>query len=437
MRVRAAAVLAAVLLLFLGGCSFRLPLPGNWKAPGTPAEDRKEPPVEDRKEPPAPDAGAPGESAATGGAGGGAALPGPLVPVELEVPPALAEGPFAEPRRLYLPAGFRIQVFAAGLGQARFMAVGPEGDLYLSIPREGRVVALPDRDGDGVADQVVTVAEGLDRPHGLAWHQGDLYVAENSRVIRLEFRDGAPTGAYQVVVPNLPRGGGHWTRTIAFGPDGKLYVSAGSSCNVCLEDDPRRAAITRYNPDGTGEEIYATGLRNSVGLAFHPETGELWATENGRDLLGDDFPPEEINRIEPGRHYGWPHCHGDRVPDPEFGRGFDCSATEPPAVMMQAHSAPLGLAFYTGDTFPAAYRGQLFVAFHGSWNRSVPTGYKVVLVPFRDGQPAGGPVDFLTGFLVGDRAWGRPVDLVVGGDGALYLSDDRAGAVYRIRYAGE
>lgn len=366
------------------------------------------------------------------------ANPGSLVPTQLVVPPALAQGTIARSRELHAPSGFQIQLYAAGVPGARFMAVGPGGDLYLSMSRAGRVVMLPDRDGDGMADQVVTVAEGLDLPHGLAWHEGALYVAENSRVIRLEYQDGAltPATGYTVVVGDLPRGGSHWSRSIAFGPHGRLYVAAGSSCNVCREDDPQRAAISRYNADGTGEEILATGLRNAVGLAFHPETGELWATENGRDRLGDNFPPDEINIVYPGRHYGWPHCHGNRVPDPEWGRGFDCGQTEPPAVALQAHSAPLGLAFYTGDAFPAPYRGQLFVAFHGSWNRSVPTGYKVVMVPVQAGRPAGGYTDFLTGFLGHDGAWGRPVDLVVGADGALYLSDDKAGAVYRITYIG-
>lgn len=337
--------------------------------------------------------------------------------------------------RLRLPPGFRIGTFASGLGGTRFMAVDPAGTLLVSIPRQGRVVALPDRDGDGRADAVLTVVEGLDLPHGLAFRDGHLWVAETGRVLRFRYdattsRASDPT----VVVPDLPPRGGHWTRTIAFGSDGRLYVSVGSSCNVCRERDRRRAAVLRYQPDGSGEEIFATGLRNAVGIAFHPLTGALWATVNERDWRGDDLPPDYITEVREGGFYGWPDCFVAQrkvVLDTDFGGEAErCRRVAPPAIEIQAHSAPLGLAFYTGQQFPPEYRGNLFVAYQGSWNRSVPTGYKVVRIPFRDGRP-GTLEEFVTGWLEGDRGWGQPVDVREGADGALYVS---AGVIYRVTY---
>ncbi len=334
-----------------------------------------------------------------------------------------------------LPAGFRVETFASGLGAPRFMAVSPSGDLFASIPSRGQVVVLPDRDGDGKADRTVVFADGLNRPHGLAFHQSFLYVAETSAVVRFAYRSGGLAGGQPtVIVPDLPKGGSHWTRTIAFGPDGKLYVSVGSSCNVCEEADQRRAAILQFNPDGSGGRIFARGIRNAVGIVFQPQTGALWATNNGRDWLGDDFPPETILLVRDGAHYGWPHCNGKGIPDPDFGRPDFCKTAALPTVEIQAHSAPLGLTFYTGETFPPEYHRDLFVALHGSWNRSVPTGYKVVRIPMRDGKP-GAPEDFAAGWLQGRRAWGRPVDVITGRDGALYVSDDRAGVIYRITHA--
>lgn len=348
-----------------------------------------------------------------------------LQPVAVQVPAQWRRAPFDLARSLHLPPGFQISVFASGLNSPRLMAFSPEGELYVSLPRAGSVVKLPDRDGDGVADQAVPVATGLNRPHGLAFHNGSLYVAETNRVVRL-----TPAGV-DVVVPDLPAGGQHWTRTIGFGPDGMLYVAAGSSCNVCREQDERRAAIMQFRPDGSGGRIYARGLRNAVGLAWHPETGELWATENGRDHLGDDLPPDEINVVRAGSHYGWPQCYGNRVVDAGWGSEEFCRGTQPPAVALQAHSAPLGLNFYLGTQFPESYLGHLFVALHGSWNRTEPTGYKLIRV-----RPDGVVEDFATGWLAGRLAWGRPVQPVVGPDGALYVSDDHAGAIYRIWYAG-
>lgn len=361
-----------------------------------------------------------------------------LVSVPLEVHDDDAVGPLATERWLAVPAGFGVRVFAARLGAPRFMASDANGVLHVSVPGSGRVLALPDRDGDGLADGPVVVAEGLDRPHGLAFHDGWLYVAENGRVIRLADDDGdLRADRSELVTEDLPAGGGHWTRTLGFGPDGALYVSAGSSCNVCVEADPRRAAISRFEPNGSGGQRFATGLRNSVGFVWHPETGELWATDNGRDWLGDDLPPEELNRIVEGADYGWPRCYGDRAPDPDLGAGADCSATEPPAVQLPAHVAPLGLAFLHDASVPAAFQDDLLIALHGSWNRSQPDGYRVVRVAFADGQPTGAVADFAAGWLEAGGFWGRPVQPIVGPDGHVYLSDDHLGVIYRFEYRAE
>jgi glucose/arabinose dehydrogenase len=285
---------------------------------------------------------------------------------------------------------------------------------------------------------VVVVADRLNRPHGLAFKDGALYVAETGRVLRFRYDPGALKASDpRPVVPSLPAGGGHWTRTIAFGPDGRLYVSVGSSCNICKETDARRAAIVRYEPDGSGERLYATGLRNAVGITFQPGTGGLWATVNERDWKGDDLPPEYITEVKEGGFYGWPECFvaERKVVPNDRAAGDRCQKVTLPTLEVQAHSAPLGMAFYTGQQFPPDYRGSLFVAYHGSWNRSVPTGYKVVRVPFADGRPSGPVEDFATGWLTNDRrVFGRPVDVLTAPDGALYLSDDNGGIVYRITY---
>lgn len=347
--------------------------------------------------------------------------------------------PSADLATVRLPRGFAIELFARDLGRPRFMTLDPHGTLLVSVPRSGRVLALPDDDRDGRADAVLPVAEGLDLPHGLAFADGHLLVAETGRVLRLEYDPetrrarGAPT----VVVGDLPPRGGHWTRTIVVGPDRRLYVSVGSSCNSCEERDPRRAAIFSYRLDGTDPRPFATGLRNAVGIAFRPGTAELWATVNGRDWLGDDRPAEYVTRVEEGGFYGWPYCHwtpAGLLLDPDLGREDRCHDVRRPSLLYQAHTAPLGLAFYTGQQFPAEYRDSLFVALHGSWNRSVPVGYKVIRV--RLDSPAPRAEDFATGWLNGARYWGRPVDLVVARDGALFLSDDSLGVVYRISYRG-
>lgn len=360
-----------------------------------------------------------------------------LVSVPLQVDSRFERGPFAEARRLHLPDGFRINVFADGLGTARFMAIGDGGKLYVAIRDGGSVLRLHDVDGDGTADEVKVFIDGLSKPHSLEFWGGWLYIASTDRVLRVMDTDGdGQADRSEVVVPDLPEGGvGHVTRTVGFGPDNKMYVSIGSVCNICLDTEPRRAAISRYEPDGSGGRVLAHGLRNAVGFVWHPGTGQLWATDNGPEFLGDDWPPDELNLVREGRDYGWPRCHGDRELDPEFGDASACAASEPPAFALQAHSAPLGLAFYTGDQFPAEYRGDLLVAFHGSWARRVPTGYKLVRIRMDNGAPVA-IEDFLTGFHDGGSAWGRPVQPIVAPDGSLYVSDDHAGAIYRVTYGG-
>jgi glucose/arabinose dehydrogenase len=367
-----------------------------------------------------------------------------LVPVTLETNDRTRTGAFATERTLNLPPGFGIRVYATGLGRVRWLGLSPQGTVFATVMGEGRVVTLPDADNDGVADEVKTFAEGLPGVHGLAFNGNGVYVATETEIIRLEDADGDGAAEKRdVLASDLPSGGGHSTRTLAFGPDGKLYVAAGSSCNVCEEADEKRAAVSRYSTDGKFEKIFAEGLRNAVGLEFNRESGELWATNNGRDRLGDNLPNEAIYRVTEGGNYGWPYCYPDNgkmVPDPDIApeAGF-CERVIPPAVSMQAHSAPLGLDFYTGDLFPAQFKGDMFVAFHGSWNRTEPTGYKVVRIRFNNNQPAEGAgealvEDFATGWLVGGQEWGRPLDLLTLPNGTMLLTDDSTNAIYQIYY---
>lgn len=350
----------------------------------------------------------------------------------------IGQGAVAE---VAVPEGFAVTVFAEGLSGPRFMAVGPEGDLYVADRGNDRIVALPDADGDGAADNIRLVAADIPNPHSLVYHEGNWYVGITSGVIRLTDRDGDGVADERTtIIDNLPTSGSHSTRTVAFLPDGRMVVSIGSSCNVCNEEDERRAAVLVYDDaNGTNGRLFATGLRNAVGLAIQPSTGQLWASNNGRDLMGDDTPPETVYIVQEGQDYGWPVCHSGRIVDPDLGNANSCQGVEPPVVEMQAHSAPLGLTFYDGEQFPAAYQGDLFIAFHGSWNRSVPTGYKVVRLDMENGQPAATQVtDFATGWLNSNtqEAFGRPVDVTVGTDGSLYVSDDKGGIIYRISYQG-
>ncbi len=329
-------------------------------------------------------------------------------------------------QQLEVPRGFTVESYVDSLPGARFMAQGPDGAVYVSQPRAGRVVKIT------APNAVAVVASGLSRPHGLAFRGDTLYVAETNRIVRFVPGSSEP----QVLVPVIPSGQGHWTRTIVFGADGKMYVSIGSSCNICDQTDERRAAVVRYNPDGSGEEIFARGLRNSVGLAFHPTTRELWATNNDRDMLGDDVPPERINILREGRFYGWPQCNLPGTRNPEYPAA-DCSAVEPPALTFQAHSAPLGIAFYTGSRFPRDWQGDAIMAQHGSWNRSVKVGYQVMRVRVQNGRPTA-LEPFVTGFLPAGATdpWERPVDVLVLRDGSVLISGDRPGRILRVTYTG-
>jgi glucose/arabinose dehydrogenase len=341
------------------------------------------------------------------------------------------------------PLGFQANVYAEGLSEPRFIAFGPDGALYVAERGAGRITRLPDDNRDGRADTLQSFAEELDEPHSLVFHQGAWYVGVPSGVVRLVDENGDGTAEIQeAIVDDLPPGS-HATKTVEFLPDGRMVVSIGSSCNACQEEDPRRAAIIVYDDaSGSNPQLFATGLRNAVGLAIHPQTGELWATNNGRDLMGDDLPPETVYILNEGADYGWPACHSGDVPDPELGGPTACEGVAQPLITMQAHTAPLGLTFYTGnstgdstgDSFPADYAGDLFIALHGSWNRSVPVGYKVVRLPLDGSRPAGPLEDFATGWLNEEtgQVRGRPVGLAIGPDGALYISDDKAGYIYRI-----
>jgi glucose/arabinose dehydrogenase len=357
--------------------------------------------------------------------------------------------------RITLLPGFEIEIYADGLVNPRSMTLSREGTLFVGTrmnpqaiaqgaPGAGVVYAIRDNDGDQRADEILIVDEGLNVPNGVALHEGDLYVAEISRILRyddIESRLNRPPEP-TVVSDVFPTDWLHGWKFIAFGPDGLLYVPVGAPCNVCdpSQDNPRYATINRMNPDGTGLEVFASGIRNSVGFDWHPQTGELWFTSNGRDGWGDDRPPDTLNRAPTaGLHFGYPYCHGGDLLDPDFGEGRTCTDYTPPAQNLGPHVASLGLRFYTGEMFPEEYRNQIFIAEHGSWNRSPEaghTGHRLTLVRL-EGSEAVSYEPFAEGWLQSDNtAWGRPVDLLVMPDGALLVSDDTAGVIYRISYSG-
>jgi len=356
-------------------------------------------------------------------------------PLTIRVAESDRKAVFFTERQLVSSADISVNLFAHLPGPVRMMTSDSAGNIYVSIPKLGAIYFLADTDRDGFAEQPVLFHVGLDRPHGLLWHQGSLYVAETSRLLELKDTDGDHVVDFErVILDNLPDDGGHWTRSLAMTADGSLYVSIGSRCNACDESDPRRATVMKVDPANGKAEIFSQGLRNSVGLAASPDGTSLWGSDNGRDMLGDNLPPDEINQLKLGGDFGWPNCFGQRIADPEIGAGKDCQDTIAAAVDLPAHSAPLGIAFGNDLNAPEKYRNSLFVAFHGSWNRSVPTGYKLIRILFADGEPTGGPKEFLSGWLADGKAWGRPVAPLVGKDGNLYLSDDRADAVYRISW---
>lgn len=340
-------------------------------------------------------------------------------------------------QRLQLPEGFKLQLYASDLPRARFLRFTPAGDLLVSRPHSGDIVLLRrDADGDGHPDQVVTLIDGLKRPLGMDIIDDWLYIAESNQVGRVRFDSASGTlaGAYEPLIQGFTDDGNHWSKTLRAGPDGMLYLAQGSTCNICEEADERRATMMRFAPDGSGGEIMATGLRNSVGFDWAPWSGDLYATDNGRDLLGDDFPPCELNHIETGQFYGWPYFNGANLPDPDMGPDPLADQRQPtaPAHDFQAHNAPLGITFVDDNGWPAGYERSALAALHGSWNRSTPDGYKVVSLHWTDSGIE--ERDFLTGFNLDGDISGRPVDVAQGPDGALYISDDYAGAIYRVSY---
>ena len=336
--------------------------------------------------------------------------------------------------KIRLPPGFRIALYADRVPNAREMTLAPDGTVFVGS-RQGSVYALVDPRRENRAD-VIAVARGLREPNGVAFRNGSLYVADIDRVWRYDAilanlrRPSAP----KLVSSAFPSDRWHGWKFIAFGPDGWLYVPVGAPCNACERSDGRYASILRMRPDGSGLSIFASGIRNTVGFDWDPRTGDLWFTDNGRDLLGDEKPPDELDHAaKKGMNFGFPYCHGRNIPDPELGFRHPCSQFVPPALELPAHVAALGMRFSTGSTFPSEYRGRIFIAEHGSWNRSRKIGYQIVSVRMHDGA-ATEAVPFASGWLQGESAWGRPVDVLVMPDGALLVSDDEAGAVYRISY---
>ncbi|HUV06632.1 MAG TPA: sorbosone dehydrogenase family protein [Spirochaetia bacterium] len=334
-----------------------------------------------------------------------------------------------------LPPGFSIALYTDTVPNARSMTLGEKGTLFVGT-RKGTVYAVLDTDRDNRADKVITLASRLDSPNGVAFRKGDLYVAEINRVLMFKgIEDHLYDPPYPTIIDaSFPADRHHGWKFIRFGPDGRLYVPVGAPCNDCLKEDERYATIMRMEPDGSGLSIFARGVRNTVGYDWHPETGELWFTDNGRDWLGDDRPPDELNHApRKGMHFGFPYRHGRYMPDPQYGTMGDQLPLTPPEVELGPHVAALGMRFYTGNMFPGEYRNQIFIAEHGSWNRSVPIGYRITLVRLLPNKSYSYSV-FAEGWLQSGRSWGRPVDVLVMPDGALLVSDDQAGAVYRISY---
>lgn len=335
-----------------------------------------------------------------------------------------------------LPPGFTIEIYAKNVPGARSMALGTRGTLFVGSRSEGKVYAIRNRNGDHVADEIITIAKGLKMPNGVAFRNGSLYVAEVSRILRydnIEARLGNPPRPV-VVNDSFPDKTHHGWKFIRFGPDGKLYVPVGAPCNVCEEEDSRFATIMRMNADGTNLEVFASGVRNTVGFDWHPRTGELWFTDNGRDWLGNDTPPDELNRApRSGLHFGFPYWHGRGIPDPEFGKKRRQDQTVLPEQELGPHVASLGMRFYTGTMFPESYRNQILIAEHGSWNRSERIGYRITLVRL-EGNRAVSYEPFAEGWLHNDKVRGRPVDLQIMPDGGILVSDDKAGVIYRISY---
>ena len=435
-------IVAGAALDASAGCAqSQKPEPGRGESPPATAGPAAPPAVEAAAPPsapsPAPAAGPtpPSELAA-------ATRDNPLRPQAMPAPAVRDDigKPNSDPPRLdtlKLPPGFSIQIYTADVPNARSLALGAPGIVYVSTRRDKRVYAVVDRNRDHKPEKVFTVAQGLDTPNGIAYHKGSLYIAQVSRLLRLDNIDTHLSNPPKPVVLNdeLPRFEHHGWRYIKFGPDGWLYMPVGAPCNICLREEPIFASIARMKPDGTGLEVFASGVRNSVGFDWHPVTHELWFTDNGRDELGNDLPPDELDRApRAGMHFGYPHCHAGVITDPEFGNR-PCTEFEPPVQRLGPHTAALGMRFYTGAMFPPEYRNAILIAEHGSWNRAHKLGYRVMVVRL-DGDRAVSYEPLITGWLDDqtDQAWGRPVDLEVLDDGSLLISDDWKGLLYRVTY---
>jgi glucose/arabinose dehydrogenase len=381
--------------------------------------------------------------------------PGGNQPITTTQPPPPVQGTLMQPQQraptperiaqLQAPAGFTVTVFAQDLGNVRMMAQGADGTIYVTRRNQGDVLALRDEDGDGQAEDPILVVAGLEGVHGIIVRENQIYLATPTTVYVGDLAADGTVADLRTLVENLPEGGQHGNRTLAFGPDDLLYISVGSSCNACNETNPEHATILQVQADGSSRRIFAQGLRNTIGFGWHPETGEMWGMDHGSDWRGDNQPPEELNLLQQGSDYGWPFCYGAQQVDPYIptnprGRtkAEHCAQSVAPVLTYQAHSAPIGMVFYTGDQFPAEYQNDAFVAMRGSWNRRQAVGYKVVRIDFADGQPTQ-VEDFVSGFLLenGQAHFGRPAGLLVTDDGSLLLAEDTNGVIYRIRYLGE
>jgi glucose/arabinose dehydrogenase len=339
---------------------------------------------------------------------------------------------------IHLPAGFHISYFAENVDSARSMTLGDKGTVFVGSKNTSKVYALVDTDHDGKADKKYVIADGMAMPNGVAFYKGSLYIAEVTKVWRLDNIEDHLSDPPQpvLVFDKLPGNFTHGWKYIAFGPDGKLYIPIGMPCNVCDSntEDARFGTITRINPDGSGFEIYAKGIRNTVGFAWHPQTKELWFTENGRDEMGDNTPPDELNRApQAGMDFGFPYCHGGDIPDPVYGSQHNCSEFTPPVAKLGPHVAALGMKFYTGNMFPIGYRNNIFIAEHGSWNRTDPIGYRIMMVRLNGNESVSYEV-FADGWLKNGKRSGRPVDILQLNDGSLLVSDDYAACIYRITF---
>jgi glucose/arabinose dehydrogenase len=367
-------------------------------------------------------------------------LPAPFATPSSGNPPRVRPQPAGA--TLHLPPGFKLSLFASGLEDPREMLLAPNGDVLLAEPGGNRVTLLRDANHDGVAEVKTTLVDGLDEPFGLAFHQQWLYIGNTDAVVRVAYKPGDTRIETRIErVASLPAGGGHRTRGLLFNRDhSKLYVSVGSASNVNSGENPERAAILEMRPDGSARRVFAGGLRNPVGMAWNPVTGALWTVVNERDGLGEELVPDYATDVRDGAFYGWPYAYlGPHAEPRRPGERPDLVAkTIPPAVLIQAHSAPLGITFYDGAMFPREYRGSAFVALHGSWNRSKRTGYKVIRIPFVNGKPSGGYDDFVAGWMTDENSrevWGRPVCLLVLRDGSLLISDDGAQKIWRVTYS--